>query len=70
MVRTVAGWDPARAAQTLMWPLRDLLLAYLDILRREAMARYERDLLVWAALAPHQKNPQPAPKPPKILRGA
>jgi len=48
--------------------LRDLLLAYIAILKRDALARYEHDMLVWAALAPHQKNASSPPKPPRLLR--
>jgi hypothetical protein len=50
------------------WPIRELLLAYLSILKREAQDRYEIDLQVWAALAPHQKDPPKPPKVPKILK--
>jgi hypothetical protein len=67
-VRVVADWDPARVGERLLWPLRDLLLAYLAILKREAQQRYDQDLAVWAALAPHQKSPGSPPKPPRILK--
>lgn len=67
-VRVVADWDPARIRERLLWPLRDLLLAYLAILKREAQGRYDRDLAVWATLAPHQKSPGSPPKPPRILK--
>lgn len=67
-VRVVADWDPARVRERLVWPLRDLLLAYLAILKREAQQRYDQDLAVWAALAPHQKSPGSPPKPPRILK--
>jgi hypothetical protein len=50
------------------WPLRDVLLAYLAILKKEAQARYEQDLQIWAALAPHQKTPESPPRLPKILK--
>jgi hypothetical protein len=68
MVRTVAAWDPAQVKQRLQWPLRDLLLAYLAILKREAEERYRHDLAIWAALAPHQKRAASAPRPPRILK--
>jgi hypothetical protein len=68
VVRVVADWDPARVRERLLWPLRDLLLGYLAILKREAQERYQHDLAVWAALAPHQKSPGSPPKPPRILR--
>lgn len=69
VVRVVADWDPARIGERLVCPLRDLLLSYLAILKREAQQRYQHDLAVWAMLAPHQKTPGSPPKPPRILRG-
>lgn len=68
MVRVVADWDPARVKERLVWPLRDLLLAYLSILKSQLQERYEHDLQVWATLAPHQKNPGSPPRPPRILK--
>jgi len=68
VIRTVALWNPAAAREVFLWPLRDLLLAYVAILRREALARFEHDVLIWAILAPHQKNPSTPPKPPRLLR--
>jgi hypothetical protein len=68
VVRVVADWDPARVHERLLWSLRDLLLAYLAILRRDALERYQHDLAVWATLAPHQKSPGSPPKPPRILK--
>lgn len=68
VVRVVADWDPARTTEWLMLPLRDLLLAYLSILKQQAQERYELDLQVWAALAPHQKTPGKPPNLPRILR--
>jgi hypothetical protein len=68
VVRVVADWEPARIRERLLWPLRDLLLAYLSILKREALDRYHHDLEVWAMLAPHQKTPGSPPRPPRILK--
>jgi len=68
IVRVVAEWDPDRAADRFLWPLRELLLAYLAILKEQAQKRYELDLTIWATLAPHQKTPGSPPKVPKILR--
>jgi hypothetical protein len=65
----VADWDPARIRECLIWPLRDLLLAYVAILKRDALDRYQHDLAVWAMLAPHQKSPGSPPKTPRILKG-
>jgi hypothetical protein len=69
IVRVVADWDPDRARGRFIWPLRDLLSAYLAILKRQAQDRYEFDLEVWALLAPHQDKPAAPPRLPKILRG-
>jgi hypothetical protein len=52
------------------WPLRDLLLAYLEQLRALARQEYFVDMLVWAVLAPYQKRKSNAPALPKILKGA
>jgi hypothetical protein len=68
-VRVVAEWDPDRARELFAWALRDLLSAYLAILRRQAEERYKFDLEVWALLAPHQDKQSSPPKLPKILRG-
>lgn len=69
VVRVVADWDPDRVRERLLWPLRELLLAYLALLKRQAQERYQHDLEVWALLAPHQKKPGSPPRLPKILRG-
>lgn len=50
------------------WPVRELLLAYIDRLKAQALVRYQSDLQVWATLAPYQENQSKPPKPPKILR--
>jgi len=68
-VRQVAHWDADRIERVWHWPLRELLLAYLARLRAEAQRRYEFDLALWAALAPHQKRPGAPPRPPRLLRG-
>jgi hypothetical protein len=68
IVRLVAEWDPEKARARFAWPIRDLLSAYVAILRRQAEERYKFDLKVWATLAPHQEKPSAAPRIPKILR--
>lgn len=52
----------------MQWPVRELLLAYIAMLKDSAMERYQSDLQVWATLAPHTKDPGKPPKPPKILK--
>jgi len=51
------------------WPLRDLLLAYVECLRVAARKSYTLDLLVWSALAPHQRRKTDPPSIPRVLRG-
>ncbi len=68
MARVVAEWDPAQARLVFRWSLRELLLAYVALLKRDALERYEADLQVWAALAPYQKSATGPPRPPRILR--
>jgi hypothetical protein len=68
-VRAVARYDPARIEVVLDWPLRDLFLAYLDKARELARAEHYVDLLIWASLAPYQKQREKPPKMPKILKG-
>lgn len=50
------------------WPLRDLFLQYVDRLREAARGNYEMELLVWAILAPYQKQSTRPPVVPSILR--
>jgi hypothetical protein len=68
MIREVARDDPGRIREVFEWPLRDLLLAYLGCLRAAARRQYEVELLVWSALAPHQRRKTDPPKLPRILR--
>jgi hypothetical protein len=69
MIREVARHDAGRVREIFEWPLRDLLLAYLEHLRVIARRNYELELLVWSALAPHQRRRTDPPKLPRILRG-
>ena len=68
MIREVARHDAGRVREVFEWPLRDLLLAYLEYLRAGARRNYEMELLVWSALAPHQRRKIDPPKLPRILR--
>lgn len=49
-------------------PLVDLLHALRSNLRTLATTRYHTELQVWAALAPHKKNPGNPPDLPAVLR--
>jgi len=51
------------------WPIREIFLGYLAILKREAREQYHHDLLVWAVLAPHAKRGSlKQPSVPTILK--
>jgi hypothetical protein len=50
------------------WPLREMFLAYIERLKRQARRSYEIDVLTWAILAPYQKRRSKAPEAPAILR--
>jgi hypothetical protein len=58
----------ARMATVFEWALRDIFLAYLEVLRESARRNYEQEVLVWAALAPHQRRKTDPPSLPRILR--
>lgn len=49
------------------WPLRELLLAVRAHARRDALRQWRFEVAVWAALAPHQQRPKPAPAVPALL---
>jgi hypothetical protein len=69
MIRSAAGFDPARFEEVSGWPLRDLFLAYLENQKQIARESYHTELLIWASLAPHSKRTRKAPDLPKILKG-
>ena len=69
MIRSVVGHDPRQFDAALDWPLRDLFMAYLEQLRERERLAYYVDVLVWAALVPHQKRQDKPPAVPQILRG-
>jgi len=50
------------------WPLRDLFLNFLEILKDNARAQYRADVLVWAVLAPYSKRGSKPPAIPSILK--
>ncbi len=67
-MRELADWSPDRYDAVLRWPLREALLAYIERLKASARQLYDRDLLIWAILAPYSKDAR-APKLPEILAG-
>jgi hypothetical protein len=69
MIREVADFDPARVEVVLDWALRDVLLAYVAILKERERTKYYVDLLLWTMLAPYMKHRGRPPQMPKILKG-
>jgi hypothetical protein len=61
--------DPARYDGALDWPMRDLFEAYLARVKDQTLVQYYVDVLVWATLAPYQKQKESPPPLPKILKG-
>jgi len=49
--------------------MRDLFEAYLGRLREQTRLQYYVDVLVWATLAPYQKQKESPPPLPNILKG-
>jgi hypothetical protein len=68
LIREVAHHDLDRIHAVQDWPLRDLLLAYIECMRVAALRAYETELLVWSALAPHQRRKTDPPAIPRVLR--
>lgn len=67
-MRALAGFDWERMQLVMHWPLREALLAFENLLEKEAAAVYAQDVNVWALLEPHRKKKTKPPKLPKILR--
>jgi hypothetical protein len=68
MVRELADYRPENVPGVLRWPIREALIAYRVRVRAVALHDYERDLAIWAAIAPHSSKRSDPPKPPPILR--
>jgi hypothetical protein len=64
----VAGHDPDRADRILDWPLRELLLAYIETMKAAALESYRHASIMWALTAPHSKKAQKPPRVPSILK--
>ncbi|HET7552198.1 MAG TPA: hypothetical protein VFK04_12980 [Gemmatimonadaceae bacterium] len=56
-------------AKVLDWQLRDVLLAYLAWLRREARSRYQHAQLLWGIIATQVTKPPEHPTLPPVLEG-
>jgi len=68
MVRELADYRPEGVPAVLRWPIREALIAYRVRVRASALHDYERDLAIWAAIAPHSGKKSDPPRPPPILR--
>lgn len=68
VIRTLAGYDVQRYTEVARWNIREACIAFTAYLRREALAEYRHQTIVWAMLAPHQKEKRDAPKLPAILK--
>lgn len=65
----MAGHDQGRAETIAQqWSVNELLHAYLDQVRRDAVEEHRNALVVWASLAPHLKKKTPPPAIPAILK--
>jgi hypothetical protein len=49
------------------WPLRDLFIAFVERLKDAAIERHRAEVLIWAVLAPWQKQQTRPPALPAIL---
>jgi hypothetical protein len=63
---TRGDYDAARRAWR--WPIREVLVAFADRMREEAMRQYQHDTLIWALLAPHTSKKMNPPVVPAILK--
>ena len=67
-MREVGGQQWDRILEVWDWPIREVMLAYIERMKLSALRSYETQLLVWSALAPHQKKRSDPPAIPKLLR--
>jgi hypothetical protein len=63
----VGGWDHDEIQRILDWPLRELLLRYVALMKEQAMRGYQTSLLVWASRTAMGGKQKP-PDLPVILR--
>ena len=68
MIREVARYDLERIRGVMDWPLRETFLAYIECMKVAARRNYEIEVLVWSALAPHQRTKKDPPAIPRVLR--
>jgi hypothetical protein len=68
VVREVARHDYDQAGRVLGWPVREVLLAYVERMRAAALDQYNQAVLVWAIQSPHMAKPTKPPRVPAILK--
>ena len=66
-MRAISNHDHDRAQAVLGWPVRELLLAYVNRLRAAALDGYRHAILVWAIKCGYAAKPPRPPKVPRIL---
>ena len=68
MIRELANHDHDRAARVMRWPLREGLLAYVAVARRQAILEHRHEELYWAIMARELvTRARRPPHPPSIL---
>lgn len=68
VVREVAGGNYSEAAIVSRWPMREVLMVYLERCKRAAMETYRMEFLAWASMAPHSAKKIDPPEIPSILK--
>lgn len=67
MIRALAG-TPDRIPAVRRWPVREGLLAYLDMVKRDAWEEVRHARLLWAVLLGRTQEPVPYPDTPDLLK--
>jgi hypothetical protein len=66
VIRRLADGRPDRHRRVLTWPVREALLAFLDLARADAQREYDFARLMWAAAAAFGAGGDPPPLPPLL----
>lgn len=69
MLRHVSAFDHDKALRTLGWPVREVLIAYVEHLKVAALASHRHAHLEWTGLTSRfVEKPPKQPEIPKILK--
>jgi hypothetical protein len=68
VVREVAGGNFNDAVIVSRWPIREVLMVYLERCKRAATETYRMEYLAWASMAPHASKKIDPPEIPAILK--